>query len=98
MRPATWFLPWLLVPLGVGNKPQPVAAVRRVDATSRDNDRPAGVVETFQASEHLVEPISPNRSRNLFSHENSGPTGADKVFKVGPKMPSIGLTKALPCG
>lgn len=56
----------------------------RVDGTSRDNDRPAGVTETFQVSEHSIEPMLANRSRNLFSHQHSGPSGTDEPKHVGP--------------
>lgn len=56
----------------------------RVDGTSRDNDRPAGVVERFQIIEHSIEPMPANRCRNLFSHQHSGPSGTDEPKHVGP--------------
>lgn len=70
--------------VGVGHKPESISTVGRVDGTSRDNGRPPGVADSFQVSEHSVEPILANRCRNLFSHEYSGPAGTDEPKKVGP--------------
>lgn len=81
----------MLVPLGVGNKPEPVAPVRSPDGTSRDNGRPAGVADAFQISEHSVEPVLANRRRNLLSHEDSGPSGTGEPEKVGPQVPIVSL-------
>jgi hypothetical protein len=50
--------------------------MRRIDGRSRDIDRPAGVALRVQISGHSVEPSIASRSRNLFSHEHSGPSGA----------------------
>jgi hypothetical protein len=63
----------------------------RIDGTSRDNGRPAGVADTFQVSTHSVEPIFSNRCRNLFSHEDRGPTGADKLKEDGPEVALVFL-------
>ena len=65
--------------LGVTHKPQSISPMGRVDGTSRDNDRPAGVTDSFQISEHSVEPILANRCRNLLSHEDSGPSGTEQA-------------------
>jgi len=67
----------------------------RVDGTSRDNGRPAGVADTFQVSEHSVEPVLANRRRNLFSHEDSGPSGTGEPKIVGPQVPIVSLGFAL---
>lgn len=80
---------------GVGHKPKPVASVGRVDGTSRDNDRPAGVADPFQVSSDSVEPVLANRRRNLLSHEDSGPSGTDESKQVGPQVPIISLGFAL---
>jgi hypothetical protein len=56
----------------------------RVDGTSREYDRPAGVVETRQVSEHSIEPMLASRRRNLLSHQHSGPSGTDEPKHVGP--------------
>jgi len=69
----------------------------RIDATSRDNGRPAGVADAFQVSEHSVEPILANRSRNLFSHEDSRPSGTGEAKKVGPQVPVVSLGFSFTC-
>jgi len=61
----------------------------RVDGTSRDNGRPAGVVDSFQVSRHSVEPVLANRRRNLLSHDDSGPSGTDEAKEVGPQVPIV---------
>nr|WP_258014861.1 hypothetical protein [Stenotrophomonas maltophilia] len=61
----------------------------RVDGTSWDNDRPAGVAFCFQVSRHSVEPVLANRRRNLFSHDDSGPSGTDEAKEVGPQVPIV---------
>ncbi len=63
----------------------------RIDGTSRNNGRPAGVADAFQVSTHSVEPILSNRCRNLFSHEDRGPTGADKLKEDGPEVALVFL-------
>jgi len=70
--------------------------MRRIDGTSRDNGRPAGVADAFQVRTHSVEPILSNRCRNLLSHEDSGPTGADKLKEDGPEVAFVLLRLALP--
>jgi hypothetical protein len=69
---------------GVGQKPQPVTSVGRVDGTSWHNDRPAGVANSFHVSMHSVDPMLANRCRNLLSHEDSGPAGTGEPKQVGP--------------
>jgi hypothetical protein len=73
----------------VGHKPKAITLVGRVDGTSWDNDRPAGVVLCFQVSRHSVEPVLANRRRNLFSHDDSGPSGTDEAKEVGPQVPIV---------
>src|SRR5690606_31100283 len=77
--------------VGVGHKPQAVASMGRIDGTSRDNGRPAGVADAFQVSKRSVEPVLANRRRNLFSHEDSGPSGTGEAKKVGPQVPIVSL-------
>jgi hypothetical protein len=67
-----------------GDPIQPVPLVWRVDGESRDIDRPAGVAFSFQISADSVEPIVASRSRNLFSHEDRGPSGTDEPMYVRP--------------
>lgn len=76
---------------GVCHKPKAVATVGRVDGTSRDNDRPAGVVDACQVRSNSVEPVLANRRRNLLSHEDSGPSGTDEAKQVGPQVPIVSL-------
>lgn len=81
--------------VGVGQNPEAVSPVGGVDGTSRDNDRPAGVVDAFQVIQHSVEPCLANRCRNLLSHERSGPAGTDEPEKVGPQVPIVILAFAI---
>jgi hypothetical protein len=71
--------------------------VGRVDGTSRDNGRPAGVADAFQVSKDSVEPMRANRCRNLFSHKDSGPSGTGEAKQVGPQVPVIGGAALLSC-
>ena len=81
----------------LGDDPETVAAMGRIDGTSRDNGRPAGVVDAFQVSKHSVEPILANRCRNLLSHEDSGPSGTGEAKQLGPQVPIVILGFALAC-
>jgi hypothetical protein len=65
--------------------------VGRIDGTSRDNGRPAGVADAFQVRSDSVEPILANRCRNLLSQKSSGSACSNESKKVGPKVPIIGL-------
>jgi hypothetical protein len=80
--------------ISLGDDPQAISTVRPIDGTSRDNGRPAGVVDAFQVSEHSVEPILANRCRNLLSHPDSGPPGTEQAKLVGPQMPVISVSGA----
>src|SRR5262245_32904697 len=66
----------------------------RVDGTSRDNGRPAGVADGFQVRKHSVEPVLANRCRNLLSHPDSGPSGTEQAKLVGPQMPLVVVSEA----
>ena len=65
-----------------------------VHGASRDIDAPAGVVFSRQISAHSVEPTVASLSRNLFSHDDRGPDGADESKEVGPQMPWVVDTAA----
>ena len=56
----------------------------RIDGTSRNNRRFAGVTETLQISEHSVEPTLASRRSNLLTHECGGATLSDEPKHVGP--------------
>jgi hypothetical protein len=68
----------------------------RIDGTSRDNGRPAGVADAFHVSVHSVEPILANRCRNLLSHDDIGPAGTDECEEDGPEVPFVFLALAAP--
>jgi hypothetical protein len=60
-----------------------------VDTASREIDRPCGETVSFQISADSVEPTAASLSRNLLSHDDSGPSGTDEAMKVRPQMPWI---------
>jgi hypothetical protein len=47
-----------------------MSSVRRANARSRENDRPAGVADRFQVSENKVEPRPSSRSLNLLAKDD----------------------------
>jgi hypothetical protein len=61
----------------------------RIDGTSRDNDRPTGVIDSFQVNKHSVDPTLANRCRNLLSHKDKGPAGTDESELVRPEIPFV---------
>jgi hypothetical protein len=71
--------------------------VRRIDGASRDIDPPNGVVFTFQVKGNSVEPTIASRSRNLLSHNDSGPSGTDEAKEVRPQVPWIVCPKSFSC-
>jgi len=80
----------LLVPLGVGNNPEPVSAVGGVDGTSRNNKRPRGVAETFQVSKHVVERQGDETS-NIFANDPSGSCECNNSTHLRPEVAVIVL-------
>ena len=68
-----------------------------VHCERRDIDAPAGVTFPRQISADSVEPTIASRSRNLFSHDDSGPRGTDEAKEVGPQMPNVVDTFAFAC-
>lgn len=76
---------------------EPLSDLWGVHGRSRDIDRPAGVVCTSQISGDSVEPTVAKRSRNLFSHDDRGPSGVDEAKEVGPQMPIIVGTQLFAC-
>jgi hypothetical protein len=67
------------VGVGQGEPVDALPLVWSVDGASRDIDHPAGDVFSRQISAHSVEPTIASRSRNLFSHDCSGPAGGDEA-------------------
>lgn len=66
------------VVVGVGNKPDPVAAVRGVEGASRNNNRPDFVACGFQIRKHAVE-AHRDVASNIFTKEPGGPALGNKA-------------------
>jgi len=64
--------------------------MRRPDARSRENDRPAGVAASFQVREYKVEPRPSSRSFNLLANNDWRLTGPDEIEPRRPEVPLIG--------
>ncbi|HXG72793.1 MAG TPA: hypothetical protein VNJ04_19535 [Gemmatimonadaceae bacterium] len=80
---------------GVGHDPDPVAAMERVDGTSRYNDRPAGVAVRSQLSQHHVEAHRDVPS-NVFSQDETGSDLVNDAAHVRPEMAVILRAQSLP--
>lgn len=78
----------------VCHKPQSIPSVGRVDGTSRDNGRPAGVTDAFQVNTHSVEPRFANRCRNLLSHDDRRAGCCDEAEEVRPEVTDVLLPRA----
>ena len=81
--------------VAVGHKPKSISSMGRIDGTSRNNSRPAGVADAFQVRMHSVEPILSNRCRNLLSHDDSGAGGSDEVEEDRPEVTFVRLALLL---
>lgn len=55
----------------MAHNPDSVAAVSRIDGTSRNNKRPRGVAEIFQVRKHIVE-CQRDDASNIFANNPSG--------------------------
>ena len=80
---------------GVGHPVRSVSEVRRADARSRENDRPAGVTCSFQVSENKVEPRPSSRSLNLLAKDRARAMLADESEPLGPQVTFVSETAAL---
>ena len=69
--------------------------MRGADGTSRYNDRPAGVTDFFQVSQHAVDPQSDVPS-NVLKEAPSGPEIGNERSNVRPEMAVIFRAQALP--
>jgi hypothetical protein len=69
---------------------------RRPDARSRENDRPAGVADSFQVRENKVEPRPSSRAINLLAKDRARAMLADEPEPLGPQVTLVGETAALP--
>ena len=83
--------------VGHGAPVEPASDVRGVHGASRDINPPAGVTFARQISLNSVEPTVAKRARNLLSHNDKGPAGADETKEVGPQMPCVVGAAASAC-
>jgi hypothetical protein len=88
--------PKLASGVGHGEPVEALPDMGGVHGESRDIDAPAGVVFSRQIRAHSVEPTIASRSRNLFSHDDRWPSGADEAKEVGPQMPNVVDTGTFP--
>ena len=65
----------------------------RTDASSREINRPDGIIFCFQVTENCVEPIK--RMRNLFSKDNCRAALRDEAVELGPQVALVGGAPAL---
>lgn len=93
--PATWFFPWLLVPLGVGSKPEPVPAVWRTDTRGLDLRCPEGVTQALQVRLNEVKPLS--CCCNLFSKYDWRAALLDEIEPDWPEVTFVVEAVPSPC-
>ena len=74
---------------GHGPKKDPLACVWSPDAASRENCRPRGVAQTFQACEKSVDPRPAKRARNLFAKDELRSALTDEIEERGGEVSSI---------
>ena len=80
---------------GVGHPVRSVSEMRRADARSRENGRPAGVACSFQVSENKVEPRPSSRAFNLLAKDCCRAMLANEPEPLGPQVTFVGETAAL---
>lgn len=78
-------------------EPYAISTMGRIDGTSWDNGRPAGVVTALHVSVHSVEPILSNSCRNLLSNDRIGAPVVDKTEELRPKMAFVLGAAAAAC-
>jgi hypothetical protein len=74
--------------IGVGNNPEPVAPVRRVNGASWNNKRPDGEAFSFQRCGNLVE-TEFKMSSNILGNDPSRPDFSYKSMHLRPEMSFI---------
>ena len=85
----------MAAPVGVCNNPDPVSSVVGIDGRSRNNERPCGVVHTFQVRKHFVEAHADVPS-NILSKHPSGPAFVHEPSHFRPEVTVIFLAPSLP--
>lgn len=78
------------------NDPDAVASVGSIDGTSRNNERPRGVAQSFQVSEHIVE-CQRDDASNVFAKNPSGSRECNDFAHRRPEVAVI-LVRALLSG
>ena len=71
LGPKLWLLPYCCA-VAVGNNPDPVSAVRRIEGDSWNNKRLRAITFGFQVREHLVEyqaSIPSNEATNILTDD-----------------------------
>lgn len=84
----------------VGNNPNSVSAVRRVDACSRKYGREDFVAFTFQVSAHRVENspgIPTKEAANVLRHDVGGASLSNDSKHFRPEIPIVGCPGPLSC-
>jgi hypothetical protein len=88
---------WFAVAVGVAsNDPDAVSSVRRVDGDSRNNERPRGVADGFQVSQHIVECQRDDPS-NVLTKDPSGSRECNNFAHCRPEVTVVSLCKLFPC-
>ena len=79
---------------GVCHPVRSVPDVRRPEARSRGNDRPAGVAQVFHVSLYKVEPSEAVTTFNLLSKDDWRAALADEMVERGPEVPLVSKPSA----
>jgi hypothetical protein len=80
---------------GVCHNPEPIPPVSGIDGASRNNKRFAGVAESFQVSQHVVE-AHRDVASNVFANSPTRPELPYKPSKFRPEMAVISRASTLP--
>jgi len=86
------------LPVGVRHPVESLTLVRRADATSWENDTPAGEFFFLQVRLNLVEPSGSSFVRNLLANDDVRAALADEPEKLGPEVPVVVESLTLACG
>jgi hypothetical protein len=79
----------------VGHDPHALSSVRGIDGASRNNKRPAGVLQVLQVRKNSVEPHADEAS-NVLSKHPSGPEFSHEPMHFRPEVAVIVRASALP--
>jgi len=79
---------------GVGNNPNSISSVGRIDGTSRNNKRLDFKAEAFQVSTHTFE-CHTDETRNVFTQEKNGLCFVNNAKHFRPEIPLVILSLLL---